>query len=517
MKKPGVMSRLNGQWIALVLISLFPAIGVEIDVHRFTIHYPNIPPEELGHLITADLLTKWLPNFIRFLLILVLLIILLSRFGSDFERGNVVLMLSKPITRRRYFLGRSLEGLKLALTSALGIVLSGALAMFAHGFEVRDYLIGSLTLSLSLVGVIGIALLLLPLATSRDSGVFLGLGAFVALLLLGKSDYPFIPTVYLEKVLSIGDSVSIFYRAVGELLALCVALSLAGMELFRRRELRNPELLSAPGVSISPCGLYGVFLGLSLQSRRFIAFVAFTGLMAFLNKGTLDQYYTSHGIPGLLNAVIQAFNSPFLPFVVLPLGALSIGSAIENGTVRVLLSKPMKRKNFFLGMLLSDIFAVFIGTAFYVTLIVAYALHLSAPLSRTLELGLTFGSLLFLSLLQYLALGYLLSAFMRGRKALLLSLVLAFLLAFAVPLSVIAASASAGNSFIDVLTQNSLPVPSPNLHYTVLTMAVSPKRSLLPKSPAEVLNYPGNLAVLVVPTVAYLAISWLKFRKTDLR
>ncbi|MCD6372559.1 MAG: ABC transporter permease subunit, partial [Thermococcus sp.] len=143
--------------------------------------------------------------------------------------------------------------------------------------------------------------------------------------------------------------------------------------------------------------------------------------------------------------------------------------------------------------------------------------HLGAPLSKTLELGLAFGSLLFLSLVQYLALGYLLSAFMRGRKALFASLVLAFLLGFAVPIAVIAASNSAGGSFVDVLAKNSLPVPSPFLHYTVLAMVVSPNRDLPPKSVSEVLSYPGNLGMLVVPTLIYLAIAWFRFRRADLR
>ncbi len=517
MRKPQAMGWLRGQGIALVLISLLPAIAVEIDVYRFTAHYPNIPAEELAHLITADLLAKWLPNFIKFLFIPALLIILLSRFGSDFERGNVTLLLSKPLTRRRYFLSWAFEGLKLALISTVGIALSGAFAMLVHGFKVENYLTGSLALSLSLVGVIGIALLPLPLTTSRDSGVFLGLGAFVVLLLFAKSDYSFIPTVYLERALSFGEGLSVSYRAIAELLALSVALSLVGMEFFRMRELRNLESFSVPGFSFSLRGLYGVFLGLSLQSRRFIAFLALAIMTAFFNFGMLGNYNSNFGVPGLLNALISALNGAFLPFVVLPLGALSIGSAIENGTVRVLLSKPMKRRDFFLGTLLSDIFAVFVGVAFYAALIVAYALQLGAPLGKTIELGLAFGFLLFFSLLQYLALGYLLSAFMRERKALLLSLVLAFLLAFAVPISVTVSSASAGNSFIDALSKNSLPMPSPNLHYTVLGMVVSPKRSLPPKSLAEILNYPGNLAMLVIPTVVYLIISWLRFRKADLR
>ncbi|AIU69390.1 ABC transporter permease [Thermococcus eurythermalis] len=503
--------------LALFLLSLFPAVAVEIDVNRFTAHYPNVSPEKLGYLITADLLSKWLPNFIKFLLIPLVLVLLLSRFGSEFERGNVRLLLSKPLTRRRYFLGWALEGLKLALISALGISLSGALAMLAHGLEVRDYIIGSLALSLSLVGVVGIALLLLPLATSRDSGVFLGLGAFVVLLLLGKFDYSFIPTAYLDGAISIGGSVSVSHKAVGGLLALSVGLSLAGMEAFRRRELRASESITVPGFSFSPRGLYGVFLGLSLQSKRFMAFIALATLTAFLNLDMLGDYYASWGVPGILNALISALAGVFLPFVVLPLGAVSIGSAIETGTVRVLLSKPLRRRDFFLGTLLSDISAVFIGATLYLATLVAYALHLGAPLSKTLELGLAFGSLLFLSLVQYLALGYLLSAFMRGRKALFVSLVLAFLLSFAVPIAVIAASNSAGESLVDVLARNSLHVPSPNLHYTVLARAVSPKRGLPPKSLSEVLNYPGNLALLVVPTLVYLAVSWLKFRRADLR
>ncbi|WP_054840790.1 hypothetical protein [Thermococcus peptonophilus] len=133
--------------------------------------------------MTLELLTKWLPVFLKYLIFPVILIILLSNFGLDFERGNLILMLSKPLTRRRYFLSWVIEGgSKLALASTIGIVLSGALAMSLHGFEVRDYVIGSLALSLSLVGVIGIALLLLPLATSRDFGVVLGLGgAFIIL------------------------------------------------------------------------------------------------------------------------------------------------------------------------------------------------------------------------------------------------------------------------------------------------------------------------------------------------
>ena len=503
--------------LLLFLLSLFPAVAVEIDVNRFTLHYSNVSPERLSYLITADLLAKWLPNFLKFLLVPLILILLLSRFGSDFERGNVLLMLSKPITRRHYFLGWALEGLKLALISALGISLSGALAMLAHGLEVRDYIIGSLALSLSLVGVVGIALLLLPLATSRDSGVFLGLGAFVVLLLLGKFDYSFIPTAYLDGAISIGGSVSVSHGAVGGLLALSVGLSLAGMEAFRRRELRASESFSAPRFSFTPRGLYGVFLGLSLQSKRFMAFVALTTLMAFLNKATLDKYHSLYGPTGILNALISALAGVFLPFVVLPLGAVSIGSAIENGTVRVLLSKPLRRRDFFLGTLLSDISAVFIGATLYLATLVAYALHLGAPLSKTLELGLAFGSLLFLSLVQYLALGYLLSAFMRGRKALFASLVLAFLLGFAVPIAVIAASNSAGGSFVDVLAKNSLPVPSPFLHYTVLAMVVSPNRDLPPKSVSEVLSYPGNLGMLVVPTLIYLAIAWFRFRRADLR
>jgi ABC-type transport system involved in multi-copper enzyme maturation permease subunit len=248
-----------------------------------------------------------------------------------------------------------------------------------------------------------------------------------------------------------------------------------------------------------------------------MAFIALATLTAFFNLNMLGDYYASWGVPGLLSALISALNGIFLPLVVLPLGAVSIGSAIENGTVRVLLSKPLRRRDFFLGTLLSDISAVFIGATLYLAILVAYALHLGAPLSKTLKFGIAFGSLLFLSLVQYLALGYLLSVFMRGRRALFISLVLAFLLGFAVPIAVIAASNSAGEPLVDVLAKNSLSVPSPNLHYTVLVMAVSPKRDLPPRPLSEILNYPGNLGMLIVPTLVYLAIAWFRFKKADLR
>ncbi len=336
-------------------------------------------------------------------------------------------MLSKPLTRRRYFLNWVIEGgLKLALASTIGIVLSGALAMFLHDFEVRDYVLGSLALSLSLIGVIGIALLLLPLATSRDFGVVLGLGgAFVILALAGELDYSFIPTVYLGKVLSLESEISVSYRPVGELLALSLALSIAGMEIFRLTELRGSRSLPAEvpvGVSSPPLrGLYGVFLGLSLQSKRFIAFAVFSGLMALMKLPSLSKGYTHYGPAGLLNSLIFNLSGvpPLPPLVVLPLGALSISSTVENGTARVLLSKPpLRRKDFFLGTLLSDVVAVFLGTALYAGgVLIAYAVHLGGGGRRAVEIGLVFGVLVFLSLLYYLALGYLLSTSQGGQKS----------------------------------------------------------------------------------------------------
>ncbi|HIP89542.1 MAG TPA: ABC transporter permease, partial [Thermococcus paralvinellae] len=287
-------------------------------------------------------------------------------------------------------------------------------------------------------------------------------------------------------------------------------LSLTGMELFRRRELRIPEPLPVLGFSFSPRGLYGVFLGLSLQSWRFVAFAAFTALMALLSRGTLDKYYANYSIPGLLNAVIQVLNGFLLPLVVLPLGALSIGSTIENGTVRVLLSKPFRRRDFFLGMLLRDVIALLIGAGLYIAFIVAYALHLGAG-RRALELGLVFGSLLILSLLQYLALGYLLSVFFRGRRALFISLVLAFLLGIVAPITFLVVFGSSG------VAEKALYLPAPSVQYAVLSSALFRKRWLPPAGVGRILEYSGNLAMLVVPMLVYLALSWLTFRKADLR
>ncbi|BAD86244.1 ABC-type transport system, probable permease component [Thermococcus kodakarensis KOD1] len=515
MKGAKLMERIGTNHPVIVfLLSLFPAIGVELELYYFSVHNITLPPEKLGYLVTLRLLTEWLPVFLKYLIFPVILILLLSRFGSDFERGNLVLMLSKPLTRRRYFLNWVIEGLKLALASTIGIVLSGALAMFLHDFEVRDYVLGSLALSLSLIGVIGIALLLLPLATSRDFGVVLGLGAFVILALAGGLDYSFIPTVYLGKVLSLESEISISHRSVGELLALSLALSIAGMEIFRLTELRGSRSLPAEvpvGVSSPLRGLYGVFLGLSLQSKRFIAFAVFSGLMALMKLPSLSKGYTHYGPAGLLNSLIFNLSGVPLPLVVLPLGALSISSTVENGTARVLLSKPLRRKDFFLGTLLSDVVAVFLGTALYAGVLIAYAVHLGGG-RRAVEIGLVFGVLLFLSLLYYLALGYLLSTLTGGRKALLTSILLAFLLDFAVPIAFMAVF---GRS--EEFARKALYFPVPEVQHSVLASAVSPKKALPPGPLDSILDYEANLLMLIVPTVLYLVASWLKFKKADLR
>ncbi|WP_054840791.1 ABC transporter permease subunit [Thermococcus peptonophilus] len=162
-------------------------------------------------------------------------------------------------------------------------------------------------------------------------------------------------------------------------------------------------------------GLYGVFLGLSLQGKRFIAFAVFSGLMALMKVGSLSKGYTHYDLAGLLNSLIFNLSGfPCPPWWFSRSGALSISSTVENGTARVLLSKPLRRKHFFLGTLLSDVVAVFLGTALYTGVLIAYAVHLGGGGRRAVEIGLVFGVLLFLSLLYYLALGYLLSTLTGG-------------------------------------------------------------------------------------------------------
>lgn len=232
--------------------------------------------------------------------------------------------------------------------------------------------------------------------------------------------------------------------------------------------------------------------------------------MAFLQKGSLDKYFTYYGIPGLLSRMPHAMCGFMVPLVVLPLGAMAVNSAVENGTVRVLLSKPLRRRDFFAGSFLGDSLALFLGTALYASFIATYSVHIGAPVSKTFELTIVFGALLYFSLLQYLALGYLLSTLSKGKVSLLTALFLAFLLDFAVPLLIV-------TSWRDNLFSVAHYIPSPSLQNMVISMAVAPNRGLPPKSVGEVLNLPGNLAMLLLPTLLYLALSWLRFRKADLR
>ncbi|ACJ17038.1 ABC-type transport system, Hypothetical permease component, N-terminus [Thermococcus onnurineus NA1] len=189
--------------LALFALSLFPAFAVSYDFGKLP---SKLQEEALSAVITADVLSNWVPPFIKYLLAPFVLIYLLFIFGSEFESGRAALMLSKSLTKRRYFMGWITQGVELALIPALGMVLSGSLAMLYYGLDPEDYILGAIGLSVALIGVVGVALLIIPAVRSGDTGVFLGIGAFITLLLASNLDLgislDFLPFNYLQNALS---------------------------------------------------------------------------------------------------------------------------------------------------------------------------------------------------------------------------------------------------------------------------------------------------------------------------
>lgn len=146
----------------------------------------------------------------------------------------------------------------------------------------------------------------------------------------------------------------------------------------------------------------------------------------FFSKG-----YIYYGFVGFLNLFIFNLSGVFLFFVVFLFGVFLISLIVENGIVRVLFSKFLRRKDFFLGMFLSDVVVVFFGMVFYVGVFIVYVVYFGGG-RRVVEIGFVFGVFLFFLFFYYFVFGYLFLIFIGGRKVFLILILLVFLLDFVV-------------------------------------------------------------------------------------
>ncbi|MCD6525266.1 MAG: ABC transporter permease [Thermococcus sp.] len=178
----------------------------------------------------------------------------------------------------------------------------------------------------------------------------------------------------------------------------------------------------------------------SLRTKKFwltLVLVLLVYAMAFrevrdnLEGATNPQEVLVTSVVGYI--AVSAFL--FIAVYALMAGATSINSDLENGTVRVTLSKPLGRVSYllgkFLGQSLSIVVAIIFATLVSFVITKYYGLSLTASLVRDLVLS---NLLVLLGMLQLLALGLLISTFVRqSNTALGLALVIFFVTGLIMP------------------------------------------------------------------------------------
>ena len=125
----------------------------------------------------------------------------------------------------------------------------------------------------------------------------------------------------------------------------------------------------------------------------------------------------------------------FIGVYALMVGATSVNSDLEDGTVRIALSKPLGRVSYllgkFLGQALSIVVAIVFATILSFAITKYYGLSLSGGLASDLVLA---NGLVLLAMLQLLALGLFISTFVRSSNtALGLALVIFFVTSLVAP------------------------------------------------------------------------------------
>ncbi|WP_148883068.1 ABC transporter permease [Thermococcus aciditolerans] len=116
-------------------------------------------------------------------------------------------------------------------------------------------------------------------------------------------------------------------------------------------------------------------------------------------------------------------------------GATAVNSDLEDGTVRVALSKPLGRVSYLLGKFLGQALSIVVAMAFATLLSFAVTKYYGLSLTTSLVGDLILSNLLILfAMLQLLALGLLISTFVRSSNtALGLALVLFFVTGLVMP------------------------------------------------------------------------------------
>ncbi|ASJ06839.1 hypothetical protein A3L08_05645 [Thermococcus pacificus] len=256
----------------------------------------------------------------------------------------------------------------------------------------------------------------------------------------------------------------------------------------------------------------------------------------YLQKSSGQEIETvGQAVSTLING-INGLGSFFIGILALLIGATAINSEIEKGTLRVAMSKPIKRLSYIGGKFLAHTAVLLLALLLTTVIGIIGVVWLGAPVKGQLITdSLLLNGLLLLAMVQLVALGYILSTFIKSSNtALGVALVVMFVVFMIMP-SVIQFMAAkdtllSENPDWQAYQEKSKEYQTKYLFYvptTQIDVIVSDATVIEGDIANPSIEYvgighaiksnPTNLFNLAFLTLVYLAIAFYRFLRMDLR
>ncbi len=254
----------------------------------------------------------------------------------------------------------------------------------------------------------------------------------------------------------------------------------------------------------------------------------------YIIKSVGGSEITVGGAMAFLIQFVTGMAGFFIGILALLMGATAINSEVEKGTLRVAMSKPIKRISYIGGKFLAHSVVLLLALLLSTVVGIAGVVWLGAPLtSELIRDVLLLNMLLLIAMIQLVALGYIISTLIKSSgSALGMALVLAFIMFLIMPnvvgyLTFKAISDHPKMSYEELhqlrkeyTTKYLFYVPTSQV--SVITGDVSSTDENLANTtyyglPHAIKKNPVNLGILIGLTVAYLGIGFFRFLRMDLR
>ena len=220
----------------------------------------------------------------------------------------------------------------------------------------------------------------------------------------------------------------------------------------------------------------------------------------------------------------------FIGILALLMGATAINSEVEKGTLRVAMSKPIKRLSYIGGKFMAHSVVLLFALLLSTVVGIAGVVWLGAPLTGELIRDvLLLNMLLLLAMIQLVALGYIISTLIKSSStALGMALVLAFVMFLIMPNVVGYMSLKASLDHPDRIHEIQKEYTTKYLFYVPTSQVgvIAGDVSATDEDLANVTYYGMphairenlvNLGILIGLTTVYLGIGFFRFLRMDLR